>query len=459
MTDVPNPGSGGVGAHRWTVLALLAGVSFVAWFAQIGADCLWLVALGDHIRAHGVPEGVPFATADSRGWHNVLVLAQLVLSVAHGAAGWGLVALHVLAVVLTLVVLARDARLRGASDGAVAVVLAIVVIGTLPALVIVRLQLFSLPAFVLLLLLLRAEHRQPSRRIWLLPVLVAVWTNLHGAVLLGVAVAGAYLLFSRLRLRPVETVGAGVTTLLALLVTPQGLYTAAYYWDAMHNRAAARGTGLWARVDPGSPFDLLLVGAAVLLLGLAWRGRDRIATWEWVALAGLLLTTATAARHGVWLLFFLVALAAVGAGRASVVPSLRSTLVSLGAPALALGLGLVLVQNTPDAVAAPETIDAVQAAVGGRVVLAPGPMAEQLAEQEERVWVANPLDAFAPADQDAYLDFLDEGRLDTVLPRAPELGAVVVEQGSEQSAAVSRAPGFRLIREVEDWQVWVRDTP
>lgn len=457
MTADPQPGPHGVASHRWTALSLVAGVSFVAWFAQIGADCLWLVALGDHIREHGVPEGVPFATADADGWHNVVVLAELVLSFVHGAADWALVALQVVAVVVTLVVLALDARRRGASDTEVAAALAVLVLGALPALVIVRLQLFSLPAFALLVLLLRAEHRHPSRRVWLLPLLVAVWTNLHGAVLLGVAVAGAYLLFGRLRQRPSETVAVGLSTLLALLATPQGLHTASYYWHAMQNRAAARGTGLWARIDLGSVLDVLLVGAAVVLLVLVLRRRDRVPLWEWVALAGLLLATASAARHGVWLLVFLVGMAT--AGRAATAPSVRSTVVTLGFPSLVAGLVLTLVTCAPQSVAEEDAVDAIRDTVGDRVVLAPGPMAELLVERGERIWVANPLDAFDSADQDAYLDFLDGGHVDTVLTRAPELGAIVVQSETEQAKAVAGTPGFRLAHTVDDWQVWIRDTP
>ena len=56
-----------------------------------------------------------------------------------------------------------------------------------PALLVVRSQLFSLALFPLLVLLLRGEARAPSRRIWLLVPLVALWSNLHGGVLLAPA--------------------------------------------------------------------------------------------------------------------------------------------------------------------------------------------------------------------------------------------------------------------------------
>ena len=69
--------------------------------------------------------------------------------------------------------------------------LALVALGALPALASVKMQLFSLALFPLVLLLLRADHDRPSRRIWWVVLVIAVWGNLHGAVLLGVAVTGA----------------------------------------------------------------------------------------------------------------------------------------------------------------------------------------------------------------------------------------------------------------------------
>ena len=88
--------------------------------------------------------------------------------------------------------------------------LAIALLLLLPAcfgpIVAIRAQLFSLPLFAACVLLLRSESRAPSNRIWLLVPLFALWGNLHGAVLTGAAVAGAYLIFERARHRPGESI-------------------------------------------------------------------------------------------------------------------------------------------------------------------------------------------------------------------------------------------------------------
>src|SRR5436309_1134676 len=55
----------------------------------------------------------------------------------------------------------------------------------------VRAQIFSQLLFVPLFLLLRRESRRPSRRVLIVFPLLALWANLHGAVVVGVALVAA----------------------------------------------------------------------------------------------------------------------------------------------------------------------------------------------------------------------------------------------------------------------------
>ena len=148
---------------------------------------------------------------------------------------------------------AVDARRRGASDLATSLVLAL----RRPrwrrrTFAVVRLQTFSLIPFALTLLLVRAQHRKPGRAMWWAPVLVAVWGNLHGSVLLGVCVIGAYLLFSRLARRPASRRWrSDVATLAALFVNPATWRTAEYYIGVLQNEAAAQRRGTVGRAQPG----------------------------------------------------------------------------------------------------------------------------------------------------------------------------------------------------------------
>src|SRR6478672_152953 len=127
-------------------LAVALGTALAAVAGTIGADSRWLAALGRIIVDRGkIPDGVPYASAPSAGWHNVPVLAELILHGLTSAAGdHGLLAAQVVSVAAALAILAWDLRRSGADDLGSAVVLLVVVIGSLPVLVIVRSQLFSL---------------------------------------------------------------------------------------------------------------------------------------------------------------------------------------------------------------------------------------------------------------------------------------------------------------------------
>jgi hypothetical protein len=260
-----------------SALAVAGAVTVASAVGAIGADTRWLAALGSEIvTSGGVPDGVPFASAPSQGWNNVLVLAELAFHAFDQLGDRGFLLAQLVAVAVGFAVLARDARRGGATDAATAVVLLVVVVGALPSIAVVRLQLFSLALFPLLLLLLRNETRGPSRRIWLLVPLIALWGNLHGAVLVGLAVATAYLALERARLEPVTAFGVWIASILALFATPALDRTSDYYRDLLQNEAARRGVGLWEPVDPSSPVGLLLIAAAAALLVLALWAKPRL---------------------------------------------------------------------------------------------------------------------------------------------------------------------------------------
>src|SRR5438477_7869398 len=285
-------------------LAVALGAALTTVAGTIGADTRWLPALGRIIVNRGeIPDGIPYATAPSAGWHNVPVLAELILRGLTSAAGdRGLLLAQVVAVAAALAILAWDLRRSGADDLGGALVIIVVVVGALPVLIIARSQLFSLLLFPVLITLLRAEARSPSLRVWLLPPLLALWSNLHGAVLVGLAVAAAYLIFGGARRQPLLAASVLVASALAVCVTPALQNTPGYYAGLLQNEAARRGEGLWAPLSLTSGFDLLLVASAIALLVLATRARPE--PWEIIALIGLAALTIKTARSGVWLLFF-----------------------------------------------------------------------------------------------------------------------------------------------------------
>jgi hypothetical protein len=433
-------------------LAVALGTALVAVAGTIGADSRWLSALGRVIIDRGhIPDGVPYASAPSAGWHNVPVLAELILHWSTSAAGdRGLLAAQVVAVALGLAVLALTLRREGADDLAAALVLLVVVVGALPTLVIVRSQLFSLLLFPVLIALLRAEARAPSARIWLLPLLFVLWSNLHGAVLVGFAVSAAYLVLARARRQPLVAAGALVASALAVSVTPALEHTADYYLGVLRNDAARRGIGLWAPLSFHSGFDLLLLAAALVLLVLALRARP--ALWELVALAALAVLTVRTARSGVWLLFFA---AAPAARSLRLEPGRTSPLAGpalLVAAALA-GFGLVRGPSAKDA--GEPLLHTALARAAGTPILAEALPAEQVALAGGRVWMSNPLDAFPLHDQRVYLDWL-EGRPGggDALRHAPRV--VIAIRGSAAAKRLRRSHAFERIDEDADAALYVR---
>jgi len=428
-----------------TRLSLLVGcfvTALCALLATVGADAGWLAALGGEIsRSWSIPAGVPFAAVSSTGWHNVPVLGELVFHALQAELGArGLILAQVLAVVACFSFVSLDLRRASVADAPAALVLILSAFAAAQALLVVRSQLFSLALFPLLVLLLRAEARRPSRRVWLLVPLVALWSNLHGGVLLGVAVAAAYLLFARARREPFVAAGVGVATAAALFATPALAETAAYYRGVLGSRAAVHGDGMWQPLSLHAPFDIVFLVVVLPLLFLALRSRPGL--WETVALVGLTVLAVRTSRNEVWLVLFLAMPAARGlAGsrpwRAALPPLAASALAGVLAVAAVAGLARTPVSTA----AAPPLLQTAARAAGGTPILADGLDAEQLALAGHRILIGNPLDAFPQWEQQRYLDWL-AGRPpgDVELSR---VRAVVVTAGSAPERRLAARRDFR----------------
>src|SRR4051812_10622283 len=418
-------------------LAALAVTAFAALLSVQAADGPWLAELGRAIADRGgIPDGTPSATAVTDGWPNVPVLGELIFALLASFGSRGVQVAQVAAVAGTLALLVRDARRAGARERALAIALLLLVPACFGPLVAIRGQLFSACA-----LLLRSEAQTPSRRIWLLVPLLALWGNLHGAVLTGAAVAGAYLVFERGRKRPLESVAVAVASALALCANPALWNTPEYVLGVLHNEAARQAIGLWAPLSPRDWLDVVFVLAAVPLVAGALRSRPKL--WEIVALAGLALLTVHAARGGMWLALFAVPLAAVGFGgeaRSGRVPRLARPV------ALALvAVVLIGVAHGPlPSGATPRVLERTLAVAHGTPVLAEDLMAEQVADAGGRVWVSNPIDAFRPSDQRLYVQWLQGLPAgDAALAHAPR--AVLVRRDGKADRRLRTDGDFRRV--------------
>jgi hypothetical protein len=420
--------------RRLSWLAVAAGSALSASVAAVGADARWLAALGAVIaRAGHIPSSIPYASAPSHDWVNVPVLGELTFHALWALGGdRALVVAQALAVAVTLTLVLRDMRAAGASDTGGALVLVVIPFATASSLFVVRAQMFSLPLFALLVLLLRSDARSPSRRIWLLVPLVALWSNLHGGVLAGLVVSTVYLLFQR------RAFGVLAAAWAALFLTPALVHTGDYYWTVLHSEPAASGFGLWAPLSWHNPLDVLFVAVAVPFIVLAVRAQPK--RWELYAIALLALSSIHVARNSIWLVLFVATPAAVGLHLREISAS-RRLLVGAAWLVPIILLVAALAREPVQSVAGPALrAKAVQLAAG-TPVLADAEDAEQLALDGRTVWIGNPLDAFARADQRLYLAWL-RGRPagDALLERH---GVVLVTLDSPAQRRLAHMRSFR----------------
>ncbi len=412
------------------LVAVLAAA--VASVGAIGADLPWLVPLGAVVAAGRLPASIGAAAAPSTGWHDVLAGAQLVVyGVYDQLGGRGLVLLQMLGAAVGFGALAEGLR-RQASSGAALLVSIVVLVGAAPTVLVARVSLFSLALFPLLVLIVHSDARRPSARIWLAVPVIALWGNLHGMVLAGVAVLGVYLVLDRARRDALVAASVLGASVLAVFLTPQLWRTPLYYRAVLDNVAAARGVGLWAGLAL-RPFDVVYVAAAVALLLLA---RARLHLWEWVACLGLAAESVRAARVGFFLLVVLAYPAARGLRERTPAPAL---LISI-AGGLAVAAAALLLLSNPMS----DTGLARRAADTREVVLAEPLQGEWVELFGGRVWVANPIDAFRRGDQALYLDWVagDE----TGRAAVDHARLVLVDASSAAGRVAARDPRLRRVQ-------------
>lgn len=177
---------------------------------------------------------------------------------------------------------------------------------------VVRPQLAGLFCFVVLLH--RLTSRQPSRWDWLVvPGLHALWANLHGSFVVGLALTGVFLLGRAIDL--LRRTGRWTSLLhdqtvrrlllwlqlsaAATLLNPYGLGLYAEVLTLADNPNLQALTE-WQALNFRALHGLAFAGSAVALTLLyRWTPR-RVASWEGLSLVGIALATFWSARFSVW---------------------------------------------------------------------------------------------------------------------------------------------------------------
>jgi hypothetical protein len=274
-------------ARLWAFLAVGLPV-LAAFIAGLSS-----VDLAYHVRAGGefldtgrIPTSDTWTfTAAGTSWLNQQWGAQAILAIVYRVAGWtGLALLRAVLVGLTFGLLFEACRRRGLDlrRAAWLTLAAFVVSAVALAL---RPQLFGM-ALAAITLLLVADRRAHPGRVWLVPLIVAIWANIHGSFFLGPLVLGlAWLedLHDRVE-QPHRLLQIAVVSALAALINPFFIAVWGYAAGLSTNSFVTSRITEWQPTTLRTIPGILFFGSvAVVVVLLARRGRPT----SWPTLAWL----------------------------------------------------------------------------------------------------------------------------------------------------------------------------
>jgi hypothetical protein len=270
---------------RWAWLLGAAGISLTLTVQALrDPDVWWHLAMGNLIRAHGIPAHEPFTFLGAPNpWVGQQWGYEVLLSWMFAAGAWlpmlvmGLVATA--ALVAAVRSIPRSLRVPGPFPAA-AVLLSAGVAGTFLG---VRGQVITLLGTGLVLWILARWREGSTRWVWALPPLFLVWANLHAGFVNGIGVvvlvALTVAVWRRVhpgaepsaRLRPLLL--ALVAGVVATLVNPAGVHLYPYILDTFTNPALTNGITEWMSPDFHLTALRLFEVEAVLLVALWIAGR------------------------------------------------------------------------------------------------------------------------------------------------------------------------------------------
>lgn len=260
-----------------------------SWRFLLDSDTGWHIRNGQLILATGqVPRTDPFSfSMAGKEWFAWEWLADVLMALAHQSRGLAGVVAGALIVLLLAFGLLYQVMIRRGSDPLLASVVALfaAICGIVHWLA--RPHLFSILFLIIWLALVESYRRGRTRWIYLTPLLVVGWANIHGGFAITFAILAVYGLgeviemlrqgergVAALRAPLVTYGGVGLLSLLAALVTPYGLGLYRHIWKFLNDRELLAATQEFQSPD----FHLLdgkLVEGLLFLGGvaifLAWR--------------------------------------------------------------------------------------------------------------------------------------------------------------------------------------------
>ena len=225
--------------------------------------------------------------------------AQVILELVESIGGWvGLAAFRAALIGLIFGGAALIGLRRGLDVRTSAILGIVAFVVTAPALAL-RPQLLGMVCFVGVLLLV-VDRRDHPRRLWLVPVVVAIWANLHGSFFLGPLVVGLTWLEDVHDRWPAERTTllvAGISALAACL-TPFGPLVWVYAAGLASNASVTARITEWQPTSLRDVPGLLFFASALAIVVLIARSGRRV-PWPTLAWLGIFFVIGVYAQRGV----------------------------------------------------------------------------------------------------------------------------------------------------------------
>jgi hypothetical protein len=271
----------------WAFLAVALPVLASLLAPMSTVDLTYHLRAGSEILASGSIPTVDTWTFTAAGqpWFDQQWGAQVILRIAEQLGGW--TGLAVLRAMLTGVIFASLFTIgyrRGLDARLVAILTLVAFVVAAPAMAL-RPQLVGMALFALLLLLIERRRARP-RLLWLAPVIVVIWANVHGSFFLGPLALGLTWLADVHDRSAVArtTLAVTIVTALAACLTPFGPAVWLYSVTLTSNPAVSTLVTEWQPTSLRSiPGILFFASAGAVVAFLARRGR----TTPWPTLAWL----------------------------------------------------------------------------------------------------------------------------------------------------------------------------
>ncbi|MGH9256657.1 MAG: hypothetical protein ACRD3C_19025 [Vicinamibacterales bacterium] len=183
----------------------------------------------DALRDHALTTQDPYSFTSDRPWVNHEWLAEVIMGAAYSADGArGLVVLKLLVIALTVSLVLAALSHRVWDPISHDLLVGAAMFGILGRVHPVRPQVFSVLVCAALLLVLSLVDRGRRRLLALVPILMALWANLHGGYLVGLGIVGVWISARLYRPHPQgppprQLAVLGLSALAGTLATPYGM--------------------------------------------------------------------------------------------------------------------------------------------------------------------------------------------------------------------------------------------